>query len=131
MNLTLIQLGIVAAALVWAIARGKSHRKDDCLPLRPDQRIDQWKKRMDDHIGLESEEYLTLLARGVSSKKLRLIALRHQVPASHALVPAGPRCVHHTPRGIPTPGDGHPLGHRQPRRAQRLPRTARGSDTAV
>jgi len=96
-------------------------------PPTVQQRESAWRASLDRAIGLHSEEYLAMVARGIAAKKRLLIGMRPYVQRRHALVPAGPLIVT-TPTRESDPGrcPSLPLGHRVVR-----PRAARGSDVVA
>lgn len=73
----------VAALLVLAIVAGitfltrpRRTSAGSTVQPTPDQRKELWRARLDDEIGLKSEEYLQLRARGIAEKKRLLARLR-------------------------------------------------------
>ncbi len=67
MSAALVALIVVLVVLVRVQRTGAT--RDVRAPLNPEQREAQWRHRLDAEIGLNSEEYLRLLGRGISAKR--------------------------------------------------------------
>lgn len=73
--MTLAFAVLIAITAILIVTRPRPRRRDD-VPLTPAQRHQLWRARLDDEIGLDSDEYQRLLAGGIKDKRRLLAALQ-------------------------------------------------------
>lgn len=106
---------LLVAAAVACIAKPTRSRSCGTTPPTAEQREDGWKDRLDKAIGLRSEEYLAMRARGIADKR-RLLARLQAIERKNR--ESDPRSV---VSALPM----------KKRPSNLLPRTARGSGNAA